>query len=55
MRLNIIKIKDRGKIMSAIHDLLQQVSDPDLRSRLEQETNRMTKITCYYIITYLKY
>ena len=29
--------------MAAIHDLLQQVSDPALRERLEQEIARMTK------------
>ena len=29
--------------MAAIHDLLQQVSDPALRERLEQEITRMTK------------
>lgn len=29
--------------MAAIHDLLQQVSDPELRERLEQEIDRLTK------------
>ena len=36
-------IVERGVFMSALNDLVNQVSDPELRKRIQQEIDKMAK------------